>query len=53
MSIVHRDVSPAERSQQDEQDKKFVELLEDIKAGKLEEEKITALKESLGIITNA
>ena len=53
MSIVHRDVSPAERSQRDKQDKKFVELLEDIKAGKLEEEKITALKESLGLITNA
>lgn len=53
MSIVHRDISPAERSQRNKDDKKFIELLESIKTGKLEEEKITALKESLGLITNA
>jgi len=53
MSIVHRDISPTERNQRNKEDKKFVELLEDIKTGKLEEAKITALKESLGLVTNA
>ena len=53
MSIVHRDISPAERNQRNKEDEKFVELLEDIKTGKLEEAKITALKESLGLVTNA
>ena len=49
MSIVHRDVSEAELNQRNSKDKKFAELIEAIKSGELDEEKIAELKESLGV----
>lgn len=57
MSIVHRDISPAERSQRASKDKKAEEIIKAIKAGELGQEKIAeieaAIRESSGIANNA
>ncbi len=60
MSIVHRDISPAERSQRNSKGKKVtevIEALESVKSLDLDEENIAAIlaafKESLGIEINA
>ncbi len=57
MSIVHRDISPAERSQRNSKGKKVAEVIEAIKSGELDKENIAAieaaLRESSGIAINA
>ena len=57
MSMVHRDISPAERSQRASKDKKAEEIIKAIKAGKLGQEKIAeieaAIRELSGIANNA
>ena len=60
MSIVHRDISPSERSQRNSKGKKVaevIEALEAINSVELDEENIAAIeaafKKSLGIEINA
>ena len=57
MSMVHRDISPAERSQRASKDKKAEEIIKAIKAGELGQEKISeieaAIRELSGIANNA
>ncbi len=60
MSIVHRDISPAERSQRDSKGKMVAEIIKAMNAGELDEEAIVALekniaarKESAELVNNA
>ena len=60
MSIVHRDISPAERSQRDTKGKMVAEIIKAMNAGELDEEAIVALekniaarKESAELVNNA
>ena len=46
MSIVHRDISPAERSQRDTKGKMVAEIIKAMNAGELDEEAIVALEKN-------